>query len=228
MRVIVCGGRGIGQVDPCLTRKSSSLELTRASAERKFIMDYLSRLHSETPLTLLITAEEGVIASICMNWAAMNKVATMPWRRLKFPKSSINNFITSLVKKKQPTDYVMESFEARNARMIADSHAEMVLAFGGGNTTRLLVKAAIEKGFDVVEVEIPHFENMTQGSREPTKSATAAKSQVCDTGTLGSTPTIVEVDDAISKPIAKLSESLESSTSPLHTLNNAWKKSTKN
>ena len=166
MNIIVCGGRTIGRVDPNLTGKAASQEMKRASAERKFVMDYLTSLHSEAPFTLLITAEESVIASISLNWAAINKVPTMAWRRSKFPKSSLVNLMTSFVKKERSADYVMESFEARNARMLAGSQADMVLAFGGGNTTRLLVEAARIKGISVVEVEVPAYLETLFGTRD--------------------------------------------------------------
>lgn len=155
MQVLVCGNRELGQIAPDLTGKAAALEMTRASAERKFVVDYLSRIHAETPITLLITGQEGGAGSISLNWARANKVPTMPWSRLKFPKSALLNSITSFRKKERQSDYVMETFEARNARMLAGSQAEMVLAFGGGNTTKLLVEAAKQKGLKVVEVEIP-------------------------------------------------------------------------
>ena len=131
--------------------------MNRASAERKFITEYLSRVHNETPITLLVVGEEGGVGSIGLNWARVNKVQSMPWRRLKFPKSTLLNSLKSIRQKERSADYVMETIEARNARMLAGSQPELVLAFGGGETTKILVQAAKDKGLKVIEIEMPSF-----------------------------------------------------------------------
>lgn len=135
----------------------AALNMNRASAERKFLIDYLSNLHNETPITLLVLGEEGGVGSIGLNWARVNKVSAMPWRRLKFPKSTLLNSLTSFRKKERLADFTMETIEARNIRMLAGSQPDLVLAFGGGETTKLLVRAAKERGLKVVEVEMPSF-----------------------------------------------------------------------
>lgn len=157
MQLLVCGSRLIGQVAQDLTGKAAALEMNRASAERKFVTDYLSRLHGESPITLLVLGEEGGVGSIGLNWARVNKVQAMPWRRLKFPKSTLLNSLKSIRKKEREADYVMETVEGRNARMLAGSQPELVLAFGGGETTKLLVQAAKDKGLNVIEVDMPAF-----------------------------------------------------------------------
>jgi hypothetical protein len=157
VQVIVCGARTIGQVAPDLSGKSAAKEMNRASAERKFIIGHLSRLHGETPITMVIAGEEGGVGSIALNWARVNKVPTSVWRRLKFPKSALLNSLASLRKKERAADYTMETFEARNIRVLAGSQPELVISFGGGESTKVLVDAAKEKGLKVVEIEIPDF-----------------------------------------------------------------------
>ncbi len=51
----------------------------------------------------------------------------------------------------------METFEARNARMLEGSQPDLVLAFGGGDATKLIVDIAKAKGVKVVEIDIPEF-----------------------------------------------------------------------
>jgi len=147
----------IGQVDQGLSGKAAAESMNRATAERKFILEYLSTLHNENPITLLVVGEEGGVGSIGLNWARVNKVQALPWRRLKFPKSTLLNSLKSIRKKERSADYVMETVEARNARMLAGSNPELVLAFGGGETTKILVQAAKEKGLNVIEIEMPSF-----------------------------------------------------------------------
>lgn len=167
MRLIVCGGRAIGQVAPDLSGKAAARDTTRASAERKFVLEQLSRLHEETPITLLIAGEEGGTGSVSLNWARVNKVPSMPWRRLKFPKSTLLNTLTALRTKERASDYILETFEDRNARMLAGSSAEMLLAFGGGQTTQLLVEAARDKGLKIMEIEIPDFSRVSVSAQAP-------------------------------------------------------------
>ncbi len=157
MQLLICGSRLIGQVDQDLTGKAAAQSMNRASAERKFVQEYLSRIHSETPITLLVLGEEGGVGGIGLNWARVNKVPALPWRRLKFPKSTLLNSLKSFRKKEASADYVLETIEARNARMLAGSQPELVLAFGGGETTKLLVQAAKEKGLNVIEIDMPSF-----------------------------------------------------------------------
>ncbi len=157
MQVLVCGSRTVGQVSPGLTGPAAAKDLSRASFERKFVTGYLSRLHEKTPITLLIGGEEGGAGSVGLNWARANNIETMGWRRLKFPKSALLASLTSFGKKKRSSDYVMETFEARNARMLEGCQPELILAFGGGESTRLMLELAREKGVRVIEIEIPEF-----------------------------------------------------------------------
>ena len=157
MKVLVCGGRTVGQVNPSLSGPAAGKDLSRASFERKFLTGYLSRMHEKTPITLLIAGEEGGAGSVGLNWAAANNVEAMPWRRLKFPKSTLLSSLTSIGKKQRSSDFAMETFEARNSRMVEGSQPDLVLAFGGGEATKLLVDLAKAKSVKVVEIEIPEF-----------------------------------------------------------------------
>jgi hypothetical protein len=66
-----------------------------------------------------------------------------------------------LGKKTRSSHHTLESREARNARMLAGSQADLVLAFSGGPTTKILVDDARNKGLRVVEIEIPEFSQET-------------------------------------------------------------------
>jgi len=79
--VLVCGGRGVGYVPPESTGSTAAVEMSRASFERKFVVGYLSKIHEETPITLVIAGAEGGPGSISLNWANVNNVPAMRWRR---------------------------------------------------------------------------------------------------------------------------------------------------
>ena len=155
--MLVCGGSAVGQVCLSLTGSAVAKDLSRASFERKFVTGYLSRLHEKTPITLVIAGEEGGAGSIGLNWASANNVEAMAWRRLMFPKSTLLFSLTSLANKQRSSNHVMETFEARNARMLEGCKPDLVIAFGGGESTRLMLDLARGKGAKVVQVEIPEF-----------------------------------------------------------------------
>lgn len=157
MKLLVCGGRIIGQVAPDSTGDAAAREMARASFERKFMTNYLNKIHEETPISLVIGGIEGGAERIGVNWASANKITVMTWQRLKFPKSSLLPSFKIPGRQPSSTNYTLETMEARNARMLAGCEPDLVLAFGGGAATQLLLKDAKEKGLRVFEIEIPPF-----------------------------------------------------------------------
>ena len=105
----------------------------------------------------MIGGIEGGAERIGVNWAGANKIPVMTWQRLKFPKSSLLPSFKILRKNSASANYTLETMEARNARMLAGCEPDLVLAFGGGGATQLLLKDAKEKGLRVVEIVIPPF-----------------------------------------------------------------------
>lgn len=157
MKLLICGGRIIGQVAPNATGDAAAREMARASFERKFMINYLNKIHAETPISLVIGGIEGGAERIGVNWAGANKIPVMTWQRLKFPKSSLLPSFNILGGKSSSANYTLETMEARNARMLAGCAPDLVLAFSGAAATQLLLKDAKEKGLQVVEIEIPPF-----------------------------------------------------------------------
>jgi len=157
VKLLVCGGRLVGQVAPDLGGDAAAREMARASFERKFVTNYLAKMHEETPITLVIGGSEGGAERLGVNWAGANKVAVMTWQRLKFPKSGLLSSIKLLGGKASSSNYTLETMEARNARMLAGCAPDLVLAFGGGASTQILLQDAREKGLHVVEIAIPPF-----------------------------------------------------------------------
>ena len=131
--------------------------MARASFERKFISDYLNKLHLETPISLVICGSEGGAERVGLSWAEINRIPFSAWSRLKIQKSLILSTFKSLGGKSGSRNHTREELEARNMRMLNGSDPDLVLAFGGGETTRLLVQEARTRGIRVVEISIPEF-----------------------------------------------------------------------
>lgn len=161
MKILVCGGSFVGRATPESGGDITPKEMARATYERKFVSDYLDKMHAATPITQLIGGKEGGAERIGLHWARVNQIPISEWNRRKFPKLSLLSPMKLLGKKTRSSHHTLESREARNARMLAGSQADLVLAFSGGPTTKILVDDARNKGLRVVEIEIPEFSQET-------------------------------------------------------------------
>jgi hypothetical protein len=135
MKVLVCGGRNVGKTNPNATHMDAPAEISRATKERNFVSEYLLKIHNEKPITEVIGGEEGGAERLGLHWAAVNKVNSIVWKRLNTKETTI----------------------ARNSRMLNAGKPDLVIAFGSGQSTSVLVKEAKEKGVQTLQVQIPEF-----------------------------------------------------------------------
>jgi hypothetical protein len=135
VKVLVCGNRNVGRTNPNATHLNAKAEIQRATNERTFVFDYLSTIHKEKSFTEVIGGDEGGAERLGLHWATVNKVSQKVWTRSSKKESVID----------------------RNNRMLAGSIPDLVIAFGSGESTTILIGAAKEKGIQVLEVAIPDF-----------------------------------------------------------------------
>jgi hypothetical protein len=136
VKVLVCGGRNIGRTSPNASHQNAKTEIQRATHERTFVFDYLSTLHKEKSFTEIIGGDEGGAERLGMHWAVVNKVPQRLYARTS----------------------KRETIIGRNKRMLAGSNPDLIIAFGSGVSTEILIGDAKEKGIQVIEVAIPDLE----------------------------------------------------------------------
>lgn len=154
MKVLVCGGRNVGRTNPNTTLGHSGAEVTRATSERNFVSQYLTKIHSATPITQVIGGDEGGAERIGLNWAATNNIQTDVWARQKTTAGTVTKALDMLRKKNTSS---RETMAQRNSRMLSGSKPDLVVSFGGGDSSSELVKQAKQKGIEVIEVPLPKF-----------------------------------------------------------------------
>lgn len=130
MRVIVCGGRNVGRVDP--KAKDAGREISKASAERAFFSDKMAELHAQHSFTQIIAGNEGGAERLGINWAERNRVPL-----------------------KQVDRKSRETTLQRNSRMLHENHSDIVIAFGSGESTDALLAEAEKNGVQVIRIEFP-------------------------------------------------------------------------
>jgi len=132
MRAIVCGGRNLGRVNPGAS--DAKLEIARATAERKYFTDRIAELHAKHNFTEVIAGNEGGAERLGISWAERNGVrATQVERKPR------------------------ETVPQRNARMLRDNRPDIVIAFGGGESTNALLVEAEKAGVPVDRNTVPAF-----------------------------------------------------------------------
>ncbi len=136
MKVLVCGGRNVGRTSPNASHQNAKAEIQRATNERTFVFDYLSTIHKEKSFTEVIGGDEGGAERLGMHWAVVNKVPQKLYSRTS----------------------KRETIIGRNKRMLTGSNPDLIIAFGSGVSTEILIGAAKEKGVQVIEVAIPDFQ----------------------------------------------------------------------
>ncbi len=98
-------------------------------------MDKMTDLHAEKKFSEIIGGDDGGAERICTGWAKANGVPVTIFER-KDRRESITD---------------------RNLRMLKASSPELVIAFGGGESTRALLSEAKNRGIPVVEIQMPIF-----------------------------------------------------------------------
>lgn len=159
MIILVCGGRDIGQIVSGLTGADAARQMSRATHERRFISNYLNKIHEETPISHVICGNEGGAERVGLNWAEINRIPVSAWSRLKIRKTGFISSLRSLGGKSASKNYTRETIEARNTRMLEGSAPDLVVAFGGGDSTKLLLEDARRRGLKVIEIVMPESES---------------------------------------------------------------------
>lgn len=152
MKILVCGGRNVGRTRP-IAHRDSPAEIARATKERSFVTEYLTKLHSETPITAVVGGNEGGAERLGVRWAEMNSIPVDVWERRKDSGKRMLAKTLGLFTRQSASVY--ETMEERNARMLAGSKPDLVVAFGGGDSTVELTEAARREGIRIIEVQIP-------------------------------------------------------------------------
>lgn len=136
MKILVCGGRNLGRTNPNATHRDAAAEINRATKEKTYVSEYLTKLHKEKPITCVIAGDEGGAERIGLHWGLVNKVPCDPWKRLNSKETTIQ----------------------RNIRMLSGVKPDLVIAFGSGESTTILLQEARKNGFQVIEVQIPDIQ----------------------------------------------------------------------
>lgn len=151
MKIIVCGGRNVGRTSPNAAHFHAAAEISRATDERNFVIQHLSKMHAETPITMVIAGDEGGAERIGLNWAVRNGIPVDVWTR----KKSETVLSKSLGLLRETRSSRRETMTERNSRMLAGSKPDLVIAFGGGESTRELLEQAKRLSIPVLEVLPP-------------------------------------------------------------------------
>ncbi len=133
MRVLVCGGRNIGRVSRSVSLADTGNDIQRATQERQFVANKMTELHAEKKFSEIIGGEDGGAERICTTWARLNGVPLTIFERKDRRESIID----------------------RNLRMLEASSPELLIAFGGGESTNALLSEAKKRGIDVLEIQMP-------------------------------------------------------------------------
>ncbi|MEK4035083.1 hypothetical protein WOC76_08285 [Methylocystis sp. IM3] len=133
-KALICGGRNVGRTDPRVAGSQAGLELRKASAERMFVSKKMDELHQAKNFTLIIAGNEGGAERLGAQWGAANKVAVQLFERKKSSRESVMQ---------------------RNTRMLDEAAPELVIAFGGGESTQALLVEANRRGVAVLEFALP-------------------------------------------------------------------------
>jgi len=129
MKAIVCGGRNIGRANH--HSSDTAQEIARASAERRLVSAKLSELHAERSFSLIIGGNEGGAERLGTHWAEINRVPL------------------KIVERKH-----RETTPLRNARMLQENAPDLVIAFGGGESTDALLADAEKAGVAVIRIDV--------------------------------------------------------------------------
>lgn len=136
--VLVCGGRGFGNVPSWCDR--FSLEHNRlsrqAEQERQLLVETLNALNPKP--TLIIHGAASGADSHAAKWAKSTGIPDLPFKANWYP-----NGFGKLDKSAGPR---------RNQQMINEGKPDLVVAFTGGNGTADMLAKARAAGVDVIEV----------------------------------------------------------------------------
>lgn len=138
MRVLICGGGGVGRAPagPGAGIGKSGPALDIAARQRRFVFETLDKLHKDMTFDTVICGVEGGSERLGLQWAELRGVPTQPFRRRSGWLSS-------------------ESLEERNMRMLKEGRPDLCVAFAGGEGTERLLKEAAALGVKILRQTLP-------------------------------------------------------------------------
>jgi hypothetical protein len=136
MKAIVCGGRNVGRTDPNALHLHASDEIKKAGAARTFVLKTMDELHSDKSFSAITCGNEGGAERLGITWATSRRIPVNVFERKGRGETTID----------------------RNLRMLRASKPDLIIAFGGGESTQALLNEARRIGVPVLEVALPDFE----------------------------------------------------------------------
>jgi YspA, cpYpsA-related SLOG family len=136
MKAIVCGGRNFGRTSANAAHLDASDQIKRASAERQFLMNKMSELHTEMKFCEITGGNEGGAERLGTRWAEINKIPVKIFERRNR----------------------RETIVERNSRMLAESSVELLIAFGTGESTTMLLNNAKKIGLAILEFDATGYQ----------------------------------------------------------------------
>jgi hypothetical protein len=133
MRAIVCGGRNVGRTDPNALHLGAATEIKKAGAARTFVLEMMDELHADRSFSEIIGGNEGGAERLGISWAASRRIPVNVFERKSRRETTIH----------------------RNLRMLRASKPDLIIAFGGGESTQVLLKEAHKLGVPVLEIALP-------------------------------------------------------------------------
>ncbi len=95
----------------------------------------MAELHAEKKFSEVIGGDDGGAERLCTNWAKVNGIPLTIFERKDRRENTID----------------------RNLRMLKASSPELIIAFGGGESTFALLSEAKKRGIPVIEIQMPIF-----------------------------------------------------------------------
>ena len=136
MKAIVCGGRYFGRTSPNGAHLDASDQIKRASAEQQLLMNKMSELHVEMKFCEITSGKEGGAERLGTRWAELNKIPV------------------KIIERRNRRETIVE----RNSRMLAESSAELLISFGAGESTAILLNDAKKIGLAILEFDAPAYQ----------------------------------------------------------------------
>lgn len=134
MRLIVCGGRGYGQMPDWYPADQARVLRERAAREAFFLRETLDCLHAKEPISWLIHGGANGADGLAGAWALRKGIAVQvfkaDWRKGR------------------------RGGPMRNRRMLIEGRPDKVVSFPGGAGTENMVRQARAAGVPVFEAGI--------------------------------------------------------------------------
>ena len=136
-RVLICGGRNIGQapVVSVVTSNETKASFERASEQRVKMIIELDGLNAEYAFSAVICGNSKGAERIGIEWAEARGIHVTEFRARK-------------------NMFWRESIYARNERMLTVGQPDLCVAFGGGEVTAQLIGQVESRGIKVIRIDM--------------------------------------------------------------------------